>query len=201
MCLFGVVPRLGAAHVAVDAHERQIDSYLNPTKHPLLIVRVSVLVVRTEESACIICPPRLSGCHQVQSACYLAFQCLPVIAYITGPVDGSVALYACKSAACQNHRITVGLIFLQSVINGLVYLVGICVPIEFTGYFSACHQSALKVVVLGFGCILPPGIYTCGEQFLAEVFPIGICRIGVEEIYPVSTVYVITGGIHLTAYL
>ena len=52
--LLTIVPGLGIAHIAMDAHERQIDAGLNPTQHPLDIFLVIILVGRTEETTGIV---------------------------------------------------------------------------------------------------------------------------------------------------
>ena len=83
----------------------------------------------------------------------------------------------------------------------MVNHVGVGVAVELSGNLTAGHHTSLKVIVLRFGCILPPGVYACGEQTLAEVLPVGCGCIGIEEIYPVSPLYVIAGGVHLAAHL
>ncbi len=83
----------------------------------------------------------------------------------------------------------------------MVNHVGVGVAVELSGNLSACHHAALKVIVLRLGCILPPGVYACGQQTLTEVLPVGCGCIGIEKVYPVSAVNIVTGGVHLTANL
>ena len=83
----------------------------------------------------------------------------------------------------------------------MVNHVGVGVAVEFTRDFTSCNHAALKVIVLRLSCILPPGVYAGGQQTLAEVLPVGCGCIGIEEIYPVCSGNVVTGGVHLSAHL
>ena len=83
--LLPVVPGLRVAHIAMHAHQRQIDTCLYPSKQPLDIGRVLVLVAGTEETACVVGPPRNTGCLHAHAGCQLAAEGLPVVAHVAAP--------------------------------------------------------------------------------------------------------------------
>ena len=78
-----VVPRLRIAHIAMDAHQGQIDRSLYPAQHPFDVVLIGILVLRTEETACVIRPPGDACCLHAEACHNLTTESLPVVADIT----------------------------------------------------------------------------------------------------------------------
>ena len=58
LSLASIVPRLCVAHVTMHTHQRQIDRSFNPAQHTFDVCLILILVARTEETTCIVCPPR-----------------------------------------------------------------------------------------------------------------------------------------------
>ena len=112
-----IVPGLSIAHVAVDAHQGQIDADLDPAQHALDVGLVVVLIARTEESACIVGPPGDACSLHAQAGHDLPTQGLPVVAYIAAPHGRPIALDAREAAAGEDHRPTARSITPQAFVH------------------------------------------------------------------------------------
>ena len=85
LCLLTITPRLGVRHITMYSHQRQIDTCLYPAHQTLYIGLVFVLIAWTEETTCVVCPPRKSRCLQSQTCHNLSAECLPIVADISTP--------------------------------------------------------------------------------------------------------------------
>ena len=83
--LVAIVPRFGIAHIAVNTHQGQIHRRLYPAQHPLDILGVVILIAGTEETACVVRPPRHTGSLYAQSGGNLTTERFPVVTHITAP--------------------------------------------------------------------------------------------------------------------
>ena len=156
------------------------------------------MVLWTEETTSIVCPPRDTSSLQTQATRYLATEGLPVVAHIAAPQGRAVTLDTGKTATGQYHGLLTGLY--QTLVNGLVYHQRINVAHLLASPFAAIHPATCQIVVLGLGSILPPGIYTQRHQALLKVLPVGSSCLGVKEVNPVGSRYIVVGSTYLLAY-
>ena len=88
----------------MNTHQWQIYRQLSPAQHTLYVSRVGVLVLRTEETTCIIRPPRYSGSLHTQSGYYLAAESLPVTRFFCTLNNDLPEMKAEQSAAIAEGR-------------------------------------------------------------------------------------------------
>ena len=186
LSLAAIVPRFCVAHVTMHTHQRQIDRCLYPTQHTLDVCLILILVARTEETTCIVCPPRNTCCLHAQACCDLATESFPVIAYIARPHGRAITLNAGEAATGENHRTLLSIILSQTLIHRLVHQQWIDVAEQFARIFAIHHTTSHQVIILRLCSILPPCIDAQWHQTLAEVAPIGIGCSRVEEVNPIS---------------
>ena len=179
-----VPPRLGAAHVAMHAHERQEAADLDPANHPLLVLLALVLVRRAEEAAGVEGPPREAGGHESEAAGDLPLQGAEVIAHVAGPGYDAVALDAREGRARQDGRFLLGNAP-EALVHRPVHHERIYVTVELAGEAVLADGPAKEVVVLRLSGVEPPRVDAEASQAVKEILAIIIGCIRVEEIDPV----------------
>ena len=162
---------------------------------------IGVLVARTEETAGIEGPPRLSGSGHAQAGCDLTAERLPVVAHITAPHGRAIALNAREAAARENHGTLVGTCSAEAFVNGLVDQQRIDITHLLASPFTAVDATACQVVVLRLCSVLPPGIDARRHEAFVESFPVGGSGSRREEVNPVGAGDIMVGSSHLTAEL
>jgi len=197
-----VVPKLGVAHISVYPRQGQEYRRLQPSEHRFVIAFVGVLRLPGPEKASgIVSPPRQSGDREVESGGDLRLQRSEIVAYVARPHGRVVPLNAREPASGEYHGAAVGPDVPTAFIYGFAHQEGVHVPELLARPPALPNHPVGEVVVLGLGGILPPSVDAIGfQQFLAEMTPVGLCRRGVEEVYPVGPGNVIALLLHLFAH-
>ena len=200
LSLLAVVPRLRIAHIAMNTHQGKIDRQLYPAQHAVDVSLVLILILRAEEAASVVGPPRHAGSLYSQSGSNLSAQCFPVVAHIATPYRSTIALNTRIGTTGQDERFLLTA-SLQPFINGLVDQQGEDVTHGIATPTACIDHAPCQVVVLRLRSILPPGIDAQWHQSLGKVFPVGSSGLTVEKVYPVGMRDIVVVGEHLFAHL
>src|SRR5689334_13081812 len=148
---------------------------LKPARKDIMVFRIYILgASRPEETTDICCPVRHTCQIIIQSGHNLPFKCIPVPTYVSGPVDGSKSLLTRKSGTGQNSYTLIWIGCTLSFINRFTNKQRIGEPVKIPQ--SKPGLLANKCIILRFGCIHPPGVYSQAKQIPVQSIPMGFLR-------------------------